>query len=163
VVRFFRGEKAEKIRKDEMMNGKNILNKIMVIIGTVLVWFPIITPILLGLSFLGRRPVFRVDYLMPAELFPVVLVGGLLLLWSSLRMKALRGLVISTLVGSVVFYVGMDLIAVATGLASGATQPAGWQFALVITVLILYILVVIAMGIAGILLWRLLFIRKPVS
>jgi len=48
---------------------------------------------------------------------------------------------------------------VATGLASGAAEPAGWRLALVAAALAIYTLAVIAAGVGGILLLRELF--KP--
>jgi hypothetical protein len=40
-----------------------------------LAWFPILAPIVFAVGSLLRDGRFRFDYLMPAELFPVVLVG----------------------------------------------------------------------------------------
>ena len=97
---------------------------------------------------------FRFDYLMPAELFPVAFVGALLLLWAALRARSHQQLIGWGLGGAVVFLGGGQLYAVASGLASGATEPTGWPWALVIASIALYSLALIEMGIAGILLVR---------
>jgi len=70
------------------MEKRNALTKIITIVGTVLVWFPILAPILLGVVSLIADGIFRFDYLMPAELFPIVLIGGGLLVWSAVRARA---------------------------------------------------------------------------
>ena len=97
------------------------------------------------------------DYLMPAELFPLVLVGGLLLLWASLRMRTHRRLIAWAFGAAVVLpWVGQG-IAVLTGLANGETEATGWRWALVIGFIMAYNLAVIVLGVGGILLLRRLF------
>jgi hypothetical protein len=75
------------------MGNKGVLTKILAVIGTVLVWIPILAPILLTIAELIRTGMFRLDYLMPAELFPLALVGGGLLLWAALRRRRFRGMI----------------------------------------------------------------------
>ena len=75
------------------MEKKNILTKILAIAGTALAWFPILAPVVLSIPGLIAERVFRFDYLMPAELFPVALVGGGLLLGAALRARSRRGLI----------------------------------------------------------------------
>jgi hypothetical protein len=57
------------------MEKKNKLTKILAIAGTLLVWFPILAPILFFVPGMMRRRMFHFDYLMPAELFPFVLMA----------------------------------------------------------------------------------------
>ena len=139
------------------MESKNVLFKILAITGTVLVWFPILAPLLLGVAALFTRHRFLLDYLMPAELAMLVLVGGVLLLLAALWSRMRRGLIGWSLVSAAVLLVGTQALAVATGLASGRTEPGGWQVALVSAALIGYILAVIVIGIGGALLLRDLF------
>jgi peptidoglycan/LPS O-acetylase OafA/YrhL len=94
------------------------------------------------------------DYLMPAELFPLALAGGCLLIWAALRARSRRGLGIAA--GLLV--VG-QVLAVVTGLASGETEPAGWQWALVLASIAGYSLALVVVGVGGLLLLRDLF--KP--
>ena len=75
------------------MAKKDSLTKALAVVGTVLVWIPILAPALFSAAFLIRTRMFRFDYLMPAEIFPVALVGGGLLLWAALRARSRRGLI----------------------------------------------------------------------
>ena len=134
------------------MRKKNILTKTLAIAGTILVWLPVIALVFITGSVLIRRGEFHVDYLIPAELFPVFLGGGLLLLWASIRARCYR-LWIGVGLGAVgVLIVSGQAIAMLTGLATGATERGGWQWALVLGAIILYDLAVIAVGVGGILL-----------
>jgi hypothetical protein len=135
------------------------LTKILAIAGTVLVWFPILAPILLTIMGLVGRGRFHFDYLMPAELFPSALLGGLLLLWAAIRARSHRGLIGWGLGVAAGLLIGGQALAAVTGLASGATEPGGWQWALVLGSLVLYALAIIAMGVGGALLLLRLF--KP--
>ena len=139
------------------MDNKSVLTKILAIVGTVLVWFPILTPVLLSVAAVIAEGMFRFDYLMPAELFPVALVGGCLLLWAALRARSgcrLVGWCLGIAVGSLV---GGQVLAVVTGLASGETEPVGWPWALVLAALAIYTLAVVVMGVGGLSLLRKLF------
>jgi hypothetical protein len=141
------------------MEKKNILTQILAIAGTVSVWFPILSPVLLGLVILFMDGRFLFDYLMPAELFLSVLIGAGLLIWAAIRARASLKLIAWGLGVAVVMLFGGQGLAVATGLASGAHEPEGWRLFLVVGSLVIYILAVIAVGIGGILLLRRLF--KP--
>ena len=59
--------------------------------GMVVAWLPIVATIVVGAvgSILSGR--LLVDYMMPAELFLVALVGAGLLLWASIRARSRRG------------------------------------------------------------------------
>jgi len=134
------------------MHKKNVLTKILAIAGTILVWLPVIALVVITGSVLLRRGEFHVDYLIPAELFPVFLGGGLLLLWAAIRAKTYR-LWIGAGLGAVgVIIVTGQAIALLTGLATGETERGGWQWALVLGAIILYDLAVAAVGVGGILL-----------
>ena len=136
---------------------RGIFTKILAVAGTILVWVPLLAPVFLSVMFLIRSGMFRMDYLMPAELFPVALAGGILLVWAAIRARAYQKLVGWSLAAAVVCLVGGQGLAVVTGLASGDTAPTGWQWALVIASLVIYTLALAAMGIGGILLLRRLF------
>jgi hypothetical protein len=139
------------------MGNKGVLTKILAVVGTILVWFPILFTVLISVIRWIHHHMFRFDYLMPAELFPVALVGALLLLWSSLRARYHRKLIGWGLCAATVFLVGGQLIAVATGLASGAVEPTGWPWVLVISSIVFYSLALIEIGIAGVLLLKKLY------
>ncbi len=134
-----------------------LLTKILAVVGTILVWLPVVALVVITGAMLIRRGEFHFDYLIPAELFPVFIAGGLLLLWAAIRAKCYRRWIGAGLGTAVVFLVSGQAIAVATGLASGATKPNGWQWALVLGSIIIYDLAVIAVGVGGIFLIRSIF------
>ncbi len=144
------------------MGNRNVLTRILAIAGTLLVWLAILAPLFFSALHFMRARQFAFDYLMLAELFPVVLVGGALLLWAAARARSLRALIGGALGAAVVLLVGGQAIAVATGLASGETEPVGLPWALVFGSLLLYDAAVICIGIGGALLLRELFDRKQV-
>jgi hypothetical protein len=147
------------------MKSGNIFIKILAIAGTVLVWLPIAAPIFFSaVLFFSRsmRP-FLIDYLMPAELFLLVLVGGVMLLAAAFWARQRRGLIAGSLGGAVLLLAGCQGLAEVTGLANGRVQPGGWQWALVLGMLIGYILAVIALGVGGILLLRDLFGKRTAA
>ena len=141
------------------MEKKGVLTKILAIVGTVLVWFPILAPVLLSVAVIITERMFRFDYLMPAELFPATLVGGGLLIWAALRARSRRRLIGWGLGIAVGLLVGGQVLAVVTGLASGETEPAGWWWALVLSSIVVYSLALVVIGVGGVLLLRDLF--KP--
>ena len=165
------------MNKEKIMIKKNILTKVLTVAGTLLVWFPILAPILLSVfsiferpRFIAepgmivdpgmlQRPLFRFDWLMPAELFPFALAGGILLIWAALRVHSHRKLIIWSFFIEIGSLVGGQILAVVTGLASGATAPAGLPWALVIASIVIYCLALITEGIGGALLLKELF--KP--
>ena len=71
-----------------MKEKRGIFTKILAVAGTVLVWIPLLAPVFFSVMFLIRTGMFRMDYLMPAELFLFALVGGVLLIWAALRARA---------------------------------------------------------------------------
>ena len=143
-----------------MNEKRGVFTKILAIVGTVLVWIPVLAPVLIGGIVLIASGDFRFDYLMPAELFYFALLGGLLLVWAALRARARRVLIGWGFVAAVGLPVVGQVIASITGLASGDVEPGGWQWALVIGALVAYSLALVVLGIGGILLLRDLF-RTP--
>lgn len=143
------------------MENKGMLTKILAVTGTLLAWFPILATVLTSAFGSIRRGTFLMDYLMPAELFPVAVVGAGLLLWAAMQARSRRGLIGWGLVSMLALLVGSQALAAVTGLASGETEPTGWPWALVITGLAGYIVMLIATGVGGILLVRELFAGRP--
>ena len=139
------------------MEKKGILTKVLAMVGTVLVWLPILTTVLISIAGSFGDRGFRFDYMMPAELFPIAIAGGGLLLWAALRARSRRILIGGGLGAIVLLLVGSQALAVASGLASGETAPAGWVWILVVASIIVYSLALIETGAAGVLLVRDLF------
>ncbi len=142
------------------MQNKNAFTKFLAILGTILAWLPVVAPLFFGIVVLIRAGLFRFDYLMPAEGALLVLVGGLLLLWAALRARTLRALIGWTLGVAVLLLFGSQAVAVVTGLAQGTVEATGWQFAIVLGMLIAYDLAVVLLGIEGIVLVRRIFGRN---
>ena len=67
------------------MEKKGALSKILAVVGNVLVWFPILAPLVLGFISLGVDGIYRLEYLMPAELGILVFIGVPLLIWGAIR------------------------------------------------------------------------------
>ena len=139
------------------MEKKGVLTKTLAIVGTVLVWFPILAPALLSVAAVIRERMFQFDYLMPAELFPATLVGGGLLTWAALRARSRRSLIGWGLGIAAAFLVVGQVLAVVTGLASGRSEPAGMWWMLILASLIVYTLALVGIGAGGLLLLRTLF------
>lgn len=141
------------------MENKGTLTKILAVAGTILAWLPILAPILFSAVLLVRAHIFRVDYLMPAELFFLVIIGGGLLLWAAVRSRLNWKLFGWTLGIAAALFFGMQALAVVTGLADGSTPMGGWQWMLVLGALALYIVTVVVIAVGGVLLLRAIF--KP--
>jgi hypothetical protein len=130
------------------------LTRVLAILGTVLVWVVLMAPLLFSLVRLFSRGRFMVDYLMPAELFPLALAGGLLLLWSALRARSGVARVAWSLGIAVAALVASQLVAVVTGLASGAREAEGWPWALLLAVYAVFLLALVVLAVTGIQLCR---------
>ena len=139
------------------MDKKSVFTKVLAIAGTALVWLPLLAPLGFGLVRLIQSGRFLFDYLMPAELFPIVLLGGLLLFWAAWRAQAKKRLIGWGLLAMVLLLVGSQVIAILTGLASGETEPGGWQMVLVLALLGVYCLAILAVGMGGVRLLRTLY------
>lgn len=136
------------------MKKTDALTKGLAVTGAVLAWLPIAAPFVFSVLSLLADGRFRFDFLMPAELFPVAFVGGLLLFWAAVRARSRRGLIGWGVVLAAALLVASQGLAVVTGLASGEIEPAGWPLALVVALLAGYSLTLVAIGVGGILLAR---------
>jgi hypothetical protein len=110
-----------------------------------------------GVIRLVQARIFRFDYLMPAELLPVALIGGGVLLWAALRRHKYHKLIAWGLVAAMALLGVSQGLAKVTGLASGATPATGLPWALALGAIIGYDLALGLVGVAGILLVRELF------
>lgn len=136
------------------MGKRDAFTKILAWVGSGLVWFPVLAPFLFGFAAMFRLERFRFDYLMPAELFLLVLAGGGLLLWSASRARLDRKLIGWGLVTAMGILILGQLLAFFTGLASGTRQPVGFWWILVVMTLAAYSLAVVAIGVGGVKLLR---------
>ncbi len=145
------------------MEKKNTLTKILAIMGTVLVWFPLLAAVILSIAHLIRSGKFLFDFLIPAEIFYVILIGGALLIWAAVRAKIYWAWIIWSLVGAVVCLVASQGLAMVTGIASGTRPAEGFWWIMVMVLMGLVIVAEIIEGIGGILLTRKLFTPDPKS
>ncbi len=136
------------------MEKKGTITRILAIVGTILVWIPLVLPIVFGALHYSRSGRFLVDYLMPGELFPVILVGGALLIWAAFRSGKCKKILIWASASAVFFLLVSQGLAVITGLASGETEAEGLPFIGVMILWVLFCLSVIAIGVGGIRLIR---------
>lgn len=134
------------------MEKRGVLTRVLAIAGATLAWFPFVAPVVLSLLQWGATGVPRFDYLTPAELFPVALAGGLILLWAAARARSRRGLIAWGLAAMVASLFASQAAAVVTGLASGAREASGWPWALVVTLLALYVVALAVVAVSGVLL-----------
>lgn len=145
------------------MEKKMIAVRALAIIGTALVWIPILTTLVTGIVGSIYAKTFRMDYLMPAELFPLVGVGSLLLLIAALLARSRRKWIIWSLVAMILTLVGGQVLASVSGLASGRTEPEGIWWGIVLASIGLYTLTIISMGIGGILLIKSVHLKELVE
>jgi hypothetical protein len=131
------------------VDRKNKLTRFLAVTGTVMIWLPIFFTILTSIIFTTMTSNFRIDYLMPAELFPVALIGGLLLFWAAARIRTRHKTIGFMILSMFAFLAAGQILAVVTGLASGAINREGWIFTVVIVTIALYTLTLIALGING--------------
>jgi hypothetical protein len=145
------------------MEKKNVLTKILAIAGTVFVWFPLLAPIFFAVVSLVTDGMFRFDFLMPAELFPVIVAGWILLIWAAVRTRSHLKLIAWGAGATVGVALIGAVLAQVTGLASGANEPTGGLGVLFGSIFVLFWLAIIASGVGGILLLLDLFRGSKVS
>lgn len=124
------------------MNNRGGFTKGLAAAGTVLVFLPLLAPLFFGIIRLVQAGIFQVDYLMPAELLPLVLIGGGLLIWAAARARLRLKWVVWSLSAAIGLLVLCQVAAVLTGLADGRTEAAGLPWMLVLGLLIGYIVAV---------------------
>jgi hypothetical protein len=143
------------------MEKRDLISKILAVMGTASVWFAILTPFLFTATRLMEAGSFLFDFLMPAEMFPLPLTGGILLMLAALRARSQWrwiGCSLGVFTGT---YVGALVLAQVTGLASGATEPASLAGAAVLALFGIFWLALIALGIGGVLALREIFAKPP--
>jgi hypothetical protein len=136
-------------------NGRFL--KILAVAGTVLVWIPLVAPILLSIPVTVSTGTLRFDYLMPAELSPFSFFGGLMLAVAAFLARSYRKPILWSLIISVIALAGGQIYAVVSGLASGAVAAEGLPWAVVLTLLTIYIAALLVLCLAALRLTRNLF------
>lgn len=145
------------------MAKRGIFTKIMVIVGVIFVWLPLIAPVVFSIIFVSRTALFRFDYLMPFELFGFALTGGLLLIWAGARSGEGWKTATIPLGMAVLFLIFSQGLAVLTGIASGERAAEGIWMWLVVSLLVVSGIAMIWLGVAGIKLVRAVFRKDEIS
>lgn len=137
------------------MKSKGKTAKFLTVFGALIVSAPIILSLVIGVIHSIRIGRLQIDFLMPAELFPVELCGALMLLAVALLTRSH----VKPIAWSFGLSIASMCIAVATGLASGETV-GGWAMALTTSMFVLYILALVVLVVSGIRLAIKLFSAK---
>lgn len=140
-----------------MLKRTDWFTKSLAIAGTVIVAAPILSPLVFTRWQAIGRPEFNFDWLLPAEMFPIALLGGLLLLAAAVRSHARRRSVAWGLAIAIGVLVGGQVIAIASGMTTSTAEPSGWPLALVNATIALYVVGLVEMAVSGVLLVRDLF------
>lgn len=141
------------------MGKRDILTKVLAIAGTVLTAFPLLAPLIITVLHYNAERGIMFDWFIPAELFPVVLLGGLFLLWAALRARLQRAWVAWSLGLALFFLFGGQAVAMVTGLATGKIAAQGVWWVAVLATIAIYEICVAALVVNGILILRGLFRR----
>lgn len=136
---------------------KSALSKGFAIAGTVLLIAPILFLIVISVagSIADNRILF--DYLMLAELFPIVALGLILLFFASILSRALTKWIGWCSAAALILLAGAMLYADVSGLASGALSTDSTAFVVVVCAIALYNLLIVTIAILGVLLVGRLF------
>jgi hypothetical protein len=143
------------------MGNRGNLTKFLAVLGTVLLVFTVLAPLVFAGIALFSSGRFFLDYFFPAEVFPFVLVGSGLLIAAAIRARAYRWLILWSVVIGLAALIGGQALAVATGLASGEIEPRGIWFNLALGSIIGFDLAVVTTMIGGLLLLRNLYRSSP--
>lgn len=139
------------------MRNKILISKIISIIGTILIWIPIIAPIFFTLILLFIRKIFAFDFLMPMELLFLVIIGAIFLIATSIIMKYNWKTIGISFCIIISMFIIIQLIANLIGIVSGRTEITTIMYVIMITFVVIYIISLIILGISSILLVKKLF------
>ena len=142
---------------------KSVLTKIFTIAGTLLLWAPILFMFLTAIvgSIMNKALLF--DYLMLAELSPIIALGLVLLVLASLLTGIFRKWFGWGSVAALLALSAAQILATASGLSSGALAESGGVFAIVIAAIVVYNVIIGALAVLAIFLLRRLFQKQLVE
>lgn len=146
-----------------MTAGRRTAARVLAVTGTVLVGFPLAAPIALAAFLLVRQGGLHVDYLMPGELFPVILVGGIVLVVVAFLVGRRRVLIGTMVAVAALLFGSVTVLATTTGIASGATAATGFPLAIVVAAYVLYVAFVVALFTIGVMFCREAFSRAAAA
>lgn len=136
---------------------KDRLTKFLAITGTILACIPVLLPVFFWVFTASRDRPRNFDFILPAEFFPLALIGAFLLYWAARRARSHHRLIGWSLLVAITSLGSGQALAVVTGLADGSREPAGLFCVLVIASIAIYILTLFFLAAEGILLINSLF------
>ncbi len=133
------------------MEKKKTFSLILAITGTTLVWLPVIFMVITGIVGSISAHQLLVDYMLPAELGFMVIVGAATLLWAAIRERSYIKPIAITAGLALLMIVGCSGVAAISGLASGRVTEAQAPLALTVSMALLigYDLMVVLLGLFG--------------
>lgn len=137
-----------------MTTDITLLDRSLALVGTVFAWLPIVAAATLSVLESIGTGALRIDWLMPAGMFVFYGVGAAMLVLVAVGTHRHRRLVVGSVAVAVVTLLAAQGLALASGLASGQTEPAGWPWALSLALLAVHTVATIATGIGGVRLSR---------
>lgn len=135
--------------QEGVLKKNDILTKILVIVGNILLWTPLILPFVFFIAALVQRGRFLLDILMPAELFPAVFLGSLLLFWVSLRVKKRRAFIGFGAGFAALMLISAQAVASVSVIPAGETHIAGGVKLLALTMIVIFDLALVFVGVNG--------------
>ncbi|MCE5188131.1 MAG: hypothetical protein LLF75_02945 [Eubacteriales bacterium] len=139
---------------------KSTLSKVFAIAGTLLLAAPILFMIVVAVIGSVASQTFLFDYLMLAEVYPVILLGLILLVLASLFARVFSKWIGWGSAAALILLAGSLLYANASGLATGALTSSSGAFIAVVIGIALYSLLVLGIAVLGMLLIKNLFQKK---
>jgi len=142
------------------MTQKILIAKILVIAGAFLTLFPVLAMLGTSLFHLISTGTFQMDYLLPAELALFAFGGIILEIWASFLSRDYQkpiigcAIAIAVLLGAGLLYVQLS------GIADSTSDPTPLVIGFAIAIMVVYSLLLIAIGVLGILMAIKLFKKK---
>ena len=136
---------------------KSALTKIFAIAGAVLLWAPILFMLVTGIIVSIATKTLLMDYLLLAEVFPLVALGLVLLVLATLLSRTYRKRIGWISAAALLALVATNIVAAATGLASGEIAPEGPPLIATTICIAIFNLLILAVAILAILLIKRIF------
>lgn len=132
------------------MKFKEQAFKITTIIAVFLLLSPIAFMLLTAIPTLVNLQMIRIDYLIPLEVFPIVLTGAGILTLIACKTNIYKRKICTLVVLLIVMFFGGQYLAVITGISDGSASATGWAFITVVISMIAYDILAVIIGIYGI-------------
>lgn len=142
---------------------KSALSKIFGVGGALLLWGPILLMVLTAIFGSIASGTFLFDYLMLAELFPLVAFGLVLSVLASLITHTYAKWFGWGGVAALIALSGGQVFATASGLASGELVESEFALPVVIASIAVYNLIVVGLAILSLFLLKQIFQKSPKS